>query len=310
MNIVNAATMMKVILVTGATDGIGKEAARLLTAQGHRVLLHGRNPAKLHKVARELGIITADDDDDDDKNNNSTFVADLSDLSQVYRMAQQVRQNHDHIDVLINNAGVFKLAAAGSNSNHPLTVDGLDARIAVNAVAPYILTQELLPIIPRQQQHGRVVNVASAAQAPVHLPTAFTPTRKKEGSGSPPPPYSDDFEAYAQSKLAIMMWSNVLAERNPDRVLFSVNPASLIDTKMVRQGFGPASVRNDVRVGADLLVEAAVGKKFAQASGKYYDNDVGNFGRPHPNCLDRSKNEQLVQAMDALLASLNFCAAG
>jgi len=212
---------------------------------------------------------------------------------QVRAMAQQVRHKHDRIDVLLNNAGVFKVA----DQKDTRTVDGLDVRIAVNAVAPYILAKDLLPIIPKNQ--GRIVNISSAGQAPVELQKAFIPTT--EGSS----PYSgDDFQAYAQSKLAMMMWTNALAQQHPDHTIFSVNPASLIDTKMVKEGFGVASGRNDLSVGADILVEAAVGHKFGSgdASGKYFDNDIGDFGRPHPDCLDRHKNRQLVEALEALLA--------
>jgi len=275
MNIVNAA--MKVILLTGSTDGIGLEAARKLRGQGHKVLLHGRNPSKLQKVARELGIIEGD-----------TYRADLSDLSQVYSMAQDIRQTHDRIDVLLNNAGVFKTSA------NTITKDGLDVRFAVNTVAPYILTKELLPIIPKK--HGRVVNLSSAAQAPVQLERAFSPINKK-GSLSG---FSDN-EAYAQSKLAITMWSNALAQDYPDHIIFSVNPASLIGTNMVKEAYGVSG--KPLSVGADILAEAAVGKRFASANGKYFDNDRGDFGRPHPDASHEIKNRRLVEAIESFLAS-------
>lgn len=260
---------MKIILLTGATDGIGKEVAKQLFALEHKVLLHGRNPSKLKAVAEELGI-------------EETYVADLSDLSQVYSMAKEIQQNHDRIDVLLNNAGVFK-------TSEPMSCQGLDIRFAVNTIAPYILTKELIGSIPK---HGRVVNVASAAQASVSLQHAFTING---------PPFHD-FQAYAQSKLAMMMWSATMAQKYPDRTIVSVNPASMIGTKMVKEAYGVAG--KDLSVGADILVQAAVGKKFAKASGKYFDNDSERFTSPHPDVLDPEKNQQVVEAMETLLSSL------
>ena len=128
MNISTAA--MKVILLTGATDGIGYEAAKLLLAQGHHLLIHGRNSSKLEKVAKELGSIEGEGKVID------TLVADLSSIKDTNAMAQDVLKKYDNIDVLINNAGVFTLPP-----DQVTTVDGLDKRFAVNTIAPYLLTK-------------------------------------------------------------------------------------------------------------------------------------------------------------------------
>ena len=208
---------MKTILFTGCTDGIGLEAARQLVSKGHKVLLHGRDPTKLSLVAQEMGVEDA-----------STFVADLSDISQVYAMASAVKARYDRLDVLVNNAGLFKAPNAGI-----LTNDSIDSRVAVNTVAPYILARELLPIIPK---HGRVVNVSSAAQVSVDIYKAFPKTRRPGGHT----PFSSDFDAYAQSKLGIIMWNNALAVEYPEHILVTLNPASMLGTKMVKEGFGVA----------------------------------------------------------------------
>ena len=128
MNISTAA--MKVILLTGATDGIGYEAAKLLLAQGHHLLIHGRNSSKLEKVAKELGSIEGEGKVID------TLVADLSSIKDTNAMAQDVLKKYDNIDVLINNAGVFTLPP-----DQVTTIDGLDKRFAVNTIAPYLLTK-------------------------------------------------------------------------------------------------------------------------------------------------------------------------
>lgn len=232
---------MKTILFTGATDGIGLAAVQQLVTKGHKVLIHGRNPSKLKSVADQLGLKPQD---------HQTFVADLSDLKQVYQMVKDVKDKHDNIDVLVNNAGVFKLPPGAATTN----ADGMDVRFAVNTVAPYILTKELLPIIPN---HGRVINLSSAAQAPVDVHQALPADGAKK-----PARFDNDFAAYAQSKLGVIMWTNTFAVSSANvssRIVFvSLNPASMIGTKMVKEGFGVEGKSLDV--GADILVEAAVGK--------------------------------------------------
>ncbi|MEM9771887.1 MAG: SDR family NAD(P)-dependent oxidoreductase [Cyanobacteria bacterium P01_D01_bin.73] len=262
--------MGKTILLTGATDGIGLETAKLLVAQGHQVLLHGRNPAKLAKVAEDLAA----------QGTIETYVADLSDLAEVKTLAASVAAKHRQLDVLINNAGVLKTST-------PVTKDGLDIRFVVNAIAPYLLTQKLLPLMDNT---GRVINVSSAAQSPVDL-QALTGQR----------PLTEDFAAYAQSKLAIMMWSRSLAISLQDNgpIVVSVNPGSLLGSKMVREGFGMAG--KDLSIGAEILFRAALSDEFATASGKYFDNDSGRFAPPHADALNDEKSEMVLQAIKNIL---------
>ena len=259
----------KTIFITGSTDGIGKLTAKTLAAQGHKVILHGRNPAKLEAAAAEIGGDT------------SSYLADLSRIAEVEAMATQILARHDHLDVLINNAGVFK-------TPHPRTPAGLDVRFVVNTFAPYVLTQRLLPIIPSS---GRIVNLSSAAQAPVD-PAAMA------GQVT-----LDDMGAYAQSKLAITIWSQELAKQMPrGPVIIALNPGSLLASKMVKEGFGVAG--KDLQIGADILSKAALDVAFADASGKYFDNDSGRFGPPHAAALDTAHTKVVMQTMDEVLAAL------
>ncbi|MEO0623741.1 MAG: SDR family NAD(P)-dependent oxidoreductase [Pseudomonadota bacterium] len=242
--------MSKTILITGATDGIGLLTAQMLAGQGHRVLLHGRSAAKLAAAAEAVGGET------------ESLVADLSRPADVAQMATQILARHQRLDVLINNAGVYK-------TPHPRTTDGQDVRFVVNTLAPYVLTKRLLPIIPKD---GRVVNLSSAAQAPVDL-DAMAGQRALE-----------DFAAYAQSKLAITIWTREMAKTHPEGpVMVAVNPGSLLASKMVKEGFGVAG--NDLSIGAEILCKAALDPAFATASGAYFDNDAGRFSDPHGAAL-------------------------
>ncbi|BAN00894.1 SDR family NAD(P)-dependent oxidoreductase [Ilumatobacter coccineus] len=264
---------MSTIMITGATDGIGLATAEHLATLGHQLVLHGRNPVKLDAArkaveARRAGSVTA------------TLIADLSMLAEVDALADAAADLG--LDVLINNAGVY-------HTDRPVTTDGLDVRFVVNTIAPYLLTRRLLPNLP---PNGRVVNLSSAAQAPVDLRALAGDRRLGDGA------------AYAQSKLAIAMWTRHIAtEIGADGpVIVAVNPGSLLATKMVREGYGIAG--NDIRIGVDALTRAATGDEFAAASGRYFDNDSGRFASPHPDALDAGMNAALVAALDEQIAAL------
>ena len=266
--------MQKTILITGSTDGIGLETAKILFSQGHRVLLHGRNPARLEAVETALSGQPGAE-------GVESYLADLSRMSDVEALAKSVADRHSQLDVLINNAGVFKIP-------DPITRDGLDVRFLVNTLAPYLLTQRLLPLIGTS---GRVINLSSAAQSPVD-PEALTGQTR----------LADDFTAYAQSKLALTMWSRHIAHslKASGPAIIAVNPGSLLGTKMVKEGFGMAG--KDIGIGAEILVRAALGDEFADASGQYFDNDSGQFTEPHSDALDEQKCDEIVRSIKEVLS--------
>lgn len=263
--------MPKTILITGATNGIGRETARKLVERGHHVLLHGRNRTKLDEVERELTGL-------DSAGSVTSYVADLAHLAEVERLAQAVVGDHDHLDVLVNNAGVF-------GTSNPETPDGLDVRFAVNAIAPWLLTQRLQPLMGSE---GRVINLSSAAQAPVDLAALAGSPRLSDG------------EAYAQSKLALTMWSRQLAQKLGDNgpAVIAVNPGSMLGTKMVKDAFGVAG--GDIGIGADILVRAALDDEFGAASGRYFDNDAKAFADPHPDALEAALSGAVTQAIERI----------
>lgn len=262
----------KTIVITGATGGIGFATAKRLAELGHTLLLHGRSEEKLHQIQAELQLAPS-------ASRIEYFCADLSDLAQVQTLAHQIAEKQGHIDVLINNAGVFK-------SSQPIVGHGRDLRFVVNTVAPYLLAKLLRPRMPAD---GRVVNLSSAAQSSVSW-AAF--------AGEQP---LGDGDAYAQSKLAITMWTAYLAQHawksGPN--LIAVNPASFLGSQMVKDAYGVAG--KDLGIGGDILLRAALSEDFAAASGRYYDNDHGRFAEPHRDALNPQLGEKLVAEMESML---------
>ena len=274
---------MTTILITGATDGIGRLAALRLAEAGHDLLLHGRDDVKLGEVESETLAAGA--------GGVSVHRADLSSLAQVDELATEViaRLDSRPLDVLINNAGVF-------TAKDPMTDAGLDVRFVVNTLAPYRLTRLLQRVL---RAGSRVVNVASAAQSTVDL-AALRGERR----------LGDDMTAYAQSKLALTMWTTHRARQADAPVMIALNPSSLMATKMVADAFGIDDRQgNDPARGAGILVSAATGEEFADASGAWFDGDTGpegEFASAHADARDEHKAAALVDTLDDLLREHGF----
>ncbi len=268
--------MKKTLLVTGSTDGIGLATAKTLVQAGHRVLLHGRSKTKVAAAKEQLLAIS-------DQAEVESYVADFSVLTEVSALARAVKSKHAHLDVLINNAGVFK-------TKEHISAEGLDSRFVVNSIAPYLLTKELLPILGST---GRVINLSSAAQQSLNPSDLGIPSRIEEGI------------VYAQSKLALTMWSRHMAELigSEGAAFIAVNPGSLLDSKMVREAYGFS--RDGVQKGADILVRAALSEDFANVTGLYFDNDIQQFSVPHPDAMKAEKNATIVQKIEEILASMH-----
>jgi len=183
--------------------------------------------------------------------------------------------------VLINNAGVLKAPQTQVEG-------GLDVRFMVNTVAPYLLTRQLLPQIPSD---GRISNLSSAAQARVDVAAMAGKVQL------------DDMQAYSQSKLAITIWSREMAKEFPNGpVVIAVNPGALLATKMVKQGFGIDG--KDMNIGASLLVNMALDQSFANATGRYFDNDAGQFGDPDAAAMDAAHSSSVMKSINDIVGSL------
>lgn len=134
---------------------------------------------------------------------------------------------------------------------------------------------------------------SSAAQSPVN-PDALAGRVR----------ISDDFAAYAQSKLALTMWSRAMALALQDEgpAIIAVNPGSMLGTKMVKQAFDAAG--KDIGIGAEILTRAALAEEFTTASGQYFDNDSGHFASPHPDASNPQKSEDIVRIIEETLAQI------
>ncbi|WP_189067402.1 SDR family oxidoreductase [Deinococcus radiotolerans] len=188
------------VLITGATGGIGLITARDLVTRGAHVTIVGRNPDKTAKVAREIGA-------------QATLLADLSELAQVQRAAQEFTARGEGLDVLINNAGAFF-------TTRQETREGTEQTWALNHLSPFLLTRELLPLL-RAGHAPRVVTVASAAHAMGRIRLDDPEFRRGYGG----------WAAYAQSKLANILFARELARRESSIQSNSLHPG------MVATGF-------------------------------------------------------------------------
>jgi NAD(P)-dependent dehydrogenase (short-subunit alcohol dehydrogenase family) len=266
------------ILVTGATDGLGRALAGELAARGATVLLHGRSEERLEETRRELGEAAGNE-------RLRTYLADFAALDDVRRLARAVEQDQERLDVLVNNAGI----GAGKNGSREESADGYELRFAVNYLAPFLLTKLLLPLLGRSTP-ARIVNVASAGQAPIDFDDVML---ERGYSGS---------RAYAQSKLAQIMFTFELDERLEAEVagvtVNALHPASLMNTKMVFESFG--YTMSTVEDGVEATLRLAVSPELDGVSGRYFDRL--REARPNAQADDADARRRLWQLSEQLVA--------
>ncbi|WP_430425817.1 SDR family NAD(P)-dependent oxidoreductase [Maribacter litoralis] len=261
---------MKHILITGSTDGIGKLLALRLAKEGHFVAIHGRSETKLNTTLSQIR--------NESKNDNVIgFLADYSDLSDVKKMAAEVSEKMPNIDVLVNNAGIF-------NSKIDSTPSGIDIRLVVNYLAPYQFTNAILPLI-KKAEAPRIVNLSSAAQSSV----SFAALKGEASLGVN--------EAYAQSKLALTMWSFDLAAKESNILVVAVNPGSLLNTKMAHEAYGQHW--SPAEKGVDILYDLSMTD--LAKTGQYFDNDKGSYATAHPDAYNSEKIKELLKTTDQLI---------
>ena len=139
--------MVKTILITGATDGIGKHLAKKLASQGHHIILHGRNPQKLELALQEVRAVSL-------RGRVSSYLADFSKLDDVYRFVEEIKRDFQSIDVLFNNAGLY------AGKERKASAENIELTFMLSVLVPYILTTELSPLLEKAAD-SRVINTSS-----------------------------------------------------------------------------------------------------------------------------------------------------
>jgi NAD(P)-dependent dehydrogenase (short-subunit alcohol dehydrogenase family) len=267
----------QVILITGATDGLGKGVALALAKQGATLLLHGRSREKLDVVCQEIEAETRN-------GKLQPYLADLSSLKEVRALAEKLLAEQPHLDQLINNAAV----GAGDREKarqRELSADGYELRFAVNYLAPFLLTQLLLPLL-RKADSARIINVSSAGQQPVNFSDVMM---EKHYEG---------LEAYRQSKLAQIMFTIDLAEQlKPDGITVNaLHPASLMPTKMVYEYFD--RTMSTLQDGIDSVMQLATAPELDGVTGKYFDQQ--REARANAQAYDLNARRQLWELSERL----------
>jgi NAD(P)-dependent dehydrogenase (short-subunit alcohol dehydrogenase family) len=269
----------KTALITGSTDGLGRAVARELAAAGFLVLIHGRDTERGNELVREISGQGA---------SARFYRADFASLEQVRALADSVQREHDRLDLLINNAGIFSANGNGHPAQRQTSADGHELRLAVNYLAGYLLTRVLLPTLVRSAP-ARILNVASVGQYPLDFDNLML-TRAYSG-----------MRAYAQSKLAQVMFTLDLAEelRAGGVTVNCLHPATYMDTTMVRgAGIEPTST---VEEGATAVMRLAVSPELDGCTGEYFDGL--RPARANAQAYDRQIRQRLAQVSARLTGS-------
>jgi NAD(P)-dependent dehydrogenase (short-subunit alcohol dehydrogenase family) len=237
-----------VVLVTGATDGIGRETALELARQGAQVLIHGRNAARAQEVVAALDAIR-------DGAALEPLLVDLTRLADVRAAGQELDRRGVQIDVLLNNAGVYL-------NERRASADGFELTFAVNHLAPFALTHALL-----QAKAGRaltrIVNVSSMAHARGSLDLDDLNFERRGFSA---------YGTYAASKLANVLFTIELSKRLQTRgVTVNALHPGVVSTKLLTEGFGVQG-SDSLAKGAATSVHLAISPEVAQISGRYFSD--------------------------------------
>jgi NAD(P)-dependent dehydrogenase (short-subunit alcohol dehydrogenase family) len=271
-------TTTRVIALTGATDGLGRALAeRLADRPDHLLILHGRSAERLAGLRDDLRGRAAD---------VVTVRADLSETAQVHALAAEIGSRTDHLNVLVNNAGIGGGEPDGVERR--LTPEGNELRFAVNYLAPFVLTRDLLPLL-RAGAPARVVNVASLGQAPIDVDD-LTLEHGYDGT-----------RAYGRSKLALIADGFTLASELPahEVTVNSLHPGTYMPTKMVLESVGHSI--DSLETGVESTLRLIEDPELEGVTGRFYDRlrearVMDEAYRPDLRERLRAASEELVAA--------------
>jgi NAD(P)-dependent dehydrogenase (short-subunit alcohol dehydrogenase family) len=260
----------RTIVITGATDGLGKGLASELATTGARLILHGRNEEKGQALLEELRPKATGE--------LEFRRAHFKSLDEVRELADSL-QEEDRIDVLVNNAGI---GTAGPRED---SEDGYELTFQVNYLAPFLLTRRLLPLI-KSTAPSRIVNVSSAGQTPIDFDDVML-----EDSYS-------GFQAYSQSKLALVMFTFDLAEELEGSGVTAncLHPGTYLPTNMVKAaGVDPVTPLED---GVAATMRLITSPEVEGTNGHYFDGT--SESAPHPQAEDPEARRQLRELSEEL----------
>jgi NAD(P)-dependent dehydrogenase (short-subunit alcohol dehydrogenase family) len=262
----------QVVLVTGATDGLGSALAVSLAEAGATVLVHGRDAGRIRATTREVRAKSGSDQ-------VRSYQADLSVLAQVRTLAAQVTETEPRLDVLVNNAGIGSTVPGGGARQE--SADGHELRFAVNYLAGFALTRLLLPLLTSSAP-SRVINVSSAGQQAIDFDDVMLTVG-----------YSG-VRAYCQSKLAQIMFTIDLAQQldGTGVTVNALHPATFMPTKIVES---PVSTIAEGVAATMRLITAPVSEV---GTGRYYNGL--REARADAQAYDASARERLRALSETL----------
>jgi NAD(P)-dependent dehydrogenase (short-subunit alcohol dehydrogenase family) len=265
----------RTILITGATDGLGRALALRAAAEGDTLLLHGRSEERLQPVVDQIRR-------EHGEGRVRTYTADLADLAEVRRMAQEVLANESRLDVLVNNAGIGNTNPDGSRDRRE-SADGIELRFAVNYLADYLLTRLLLPLL-RSSAPARIVHVSSAGQSPIDFDDVML---EKDYRGG---------RAYTQSKLAQILFAFDLADelQGTGVTVTALHPSTYMPTKIVT-----ADPLSTLEQGVEATWRLAADPAVDGVTGRYFD--VQQETEAHPQAYDDQARRRLRELSEQLV---------
>jgi NAD(P)-dependent dehydrogenase (short-subunit alcohol dehydrogenase family) len=263
----------RTIVITGATDGLGKGLAKELAPTGARLILHGRNEEKGQALLEELGQLKTGRADARPRTNGELEwrLADFASLDDVRGLADELLEE-ERIDALVNNAGI------GTAGPREESDDGYELTFQVDYLAPFLLTRRLLPLI-KSSAPSRIVNVSSAGQAPIDFDDVML---EESYSG---------VQAYCQAKLGLVMFTFDLAEELEGSGVTAncLHPGTYLPTNMVRRaGVEPVTPLED---GVEATMRLIVSPEVDGVNGHYFDGT--SESAPHPQAEDPEARRQL-----------------
>lgn len=238
--------MSKTILITGATDGIGKATAELLAEAENKIIVHARSAEKGERIVNEIQQKTG--------NNSITYVvADFTKLPDIAKMYSELLLKFSKIDVLINNAGVFR-------HEKNILQNGIEETFMVNHLASFFLTLNLIPLLKSSKQ-GRIINVSSMVHA-----------SKIDFNNLQGEKFYDGSDAYSVSKLCNLLFTSKLANNllHSNITVNALHPG-VVQTKLLRAGWG--AIGEEPGISAKRFTFLAESEQLKEVTGKYFMNN-------------------------------------